>query len=293
MTFLTLGTVVMRHEASVIDRSTRLASDVLGRPSGPWRSRLYDIIFESDTRAGRMFDVALMLVIVSSVLVVMLDSVKPLANRYEDIFNALEWMFTALFTLEYVLRITCVRRPMAYAGSFFGIVDLLAVMPTYVATFYPDLAVLIDIRVLRLLRVFRVLKLGEYMEEFRFLAQAFGDSRRKILVFLSAVLAAVLISGTIMYVVEGPQNGFTNIPVSVYWAVTTMTTVGFGDLAPHTAFGRLVATVMMLIGWGVLAVPTGIVTAEMTARHARHVWGERSCPHCGKTPTTPLHGAPR
>jgi voltage-gated potassium channel len=199
------------------------------------------------------------------------------------VFNALEWLFTALFTLEYVLRISCVRRPIAYARSFFGIVDLLAVMPTYVAAFYPDLAVLIDVRVLRLLRMFRVLKLGEYMEEFHFLAQAFGDSRRKILVFLSAVIAAVLISGTVMYVVEGPHNGFTSIPVSVYWAVTTMTTVGFGDIAPHTPFGRFVATIMMLIGWGVLAVPTGIVTAEMTARHARRVWGERSCPHCGRT----------
>ena len=273
----------MQREATAVDSSATSAFQVLGRPSGPWRGRLYDIIFESDTRAGRIFDVALMLVILSSILVVMLDSVKSLANRYGDLFDALEWMFTGLFTLEYVLRISCVRRPIAYARSFLGIVDLLAVMPTYVATFYPDLAFLIDVRVLRLLRVFRVLKLGEYMTEFQFLAQAFGDSRRKILIFLSAVIAAVLISGTIMYVVEGPQNGFTNIPVSVYWAVTTMTTVGFGDLAPHTPFGRFIATIMMLIGWGVLAVPTGIVTAEMTARHARDVWGERACPHCGRT----------
>lgn len=277
----------MQHEATIVDPRAHAGFRTLGRPSGPWRARLYDIIFESDTRAGRIFDVALMLVIVASIVVVMLDSVSSLANRHGAVFDALEWMFTALFTLEYVLRISCVRRPFAYAFSFFGIVDLLAVMPTYIATFYPDLAFLIDVRVLRLLRVFRVLKLGEYMDEFQFLARAFGDSRRKILVFLSAVVAAVLISGTIMYVVEGPQNGFTNIPVSVYWAVTTMTTVGFGDVTPHTALGRFLATIMMLIGWGVLAVPTGIVTAEMTTRHARHMWGDRPCPHCGRTINTP------
>lgn len=254
----------------------------LGRPSGPWRGRLYDIIFESDTKAGRAFDLALMLVILLSVLVVMLDSVGPLARRYGTLFDALEWFFTALFTLEYVLRLSCVRRPFAYAMSFFGIVDLLAVLPTYIATFFPEFALLIDVRVLRLLRIFRVLKLGEYMEEFHFLAQAFADSRRKIMVFLSAVLTAVLISGTLMYVVEGPENGFTSIPSSLYWAVTTMTTVGFGDIVPHTQLGRLLASMMMLLGWGVLAVPTGIVTAEMTRRQARHDVSEHACPHCGE-----------
>jgi voltage-gated potassium channel len=243
---------------------------------------LYDIIFESDTRAGRIFDLALMLIILSSILVVMLDSVGPLTRRYGALFYGLEWFFTVLFTLEYVLRLSCVRRPFAYALSFFGIVDLLSVVPTYIAVFYPDLALLIDVRVLRLLRIFRVLKLGEYMEEFQFLAQAFGDSWRKILVFLSAVLTAVLISGTVMYVVEGPANGFTSIPISIYWAVTTMTTVGFGDITPHTSLGRLTASLMMLLGWGVLAVPTGIVTAEMTARHTRRRWPREACPHCGQ-----------
>lgn len=160
-------------------------------------------------------------------------------------------------------------------------VDLLAILPTYVAAFVPELALLIDVRVLRLLRIFRVLKLGAYMDEFRFLAQAFADSWRKILVFLSAVLTAVLVSGTVMYVVEGPENGFDSIPMSVYWAVTTMTTVGFGDIVPHTAVGRLMANIMMLLGWGVLAVPTGIVTAEMTMHHQRRVWPQRTCPNCG------------
>ena len=258
------------------------ASSKLGRPSGAWRGRLYDVIFESDTRAGRAFDLALMLLIVSSVVIVMLDSVAPLARRYGTLFDALEWLFTVLFTIEYVLRLSCVRRPFVYARSFFGIVDLLAVLPTYIAAFMPGLALLIDVRVLRLLRIFRVLKLGAYMEEFQFLVQAFADSRRKILVFLSAVLTAVLVSGTLMYVVEGPANGFTSIPASVYWAVTTMTTVGFGDITPHTPVGRLLASIMMLLGWGVLAVPTGIVTAEMTMRHARRDSSQRLCPHCGE-----------
>lgn len=266
--------------ASTVPAAAPIARE-FGRPPGAWRGRLYDIIFESDTRAGRTFDLGLMLLIMSSVIVVMLDSVAPLTRSYGTLFNWLEWIFTGLFTLEYILRLSCVRRPFAYATSFFGVVDLLAVLPTYVAAFVPELALLIDVRVLRLLRIFRVLKLGAYMDEFRFLAQAFADSWRKILVFLSAVLTAVLVSGTVMYVVEGPQNGFTSIPMSVYWAVTTMTTVGFGDIVPHTAVGRLMASIMMLLGWGVLAVPTGIVTAEMTMRHQRRDWQQRICPNCG------------
>jgi len=266
--------------STAVPSAVPMASE-FGRPSGAWRGRLHDIIFESDTRAGRTFDLGLMLLIMLSVIVVMLDSVDPLTRSYGTVFNWLEWTFTGLFTLEYVLRLSCVRRPLAYASSFFGIVDLLAILPTYVAAFFPELALLIDVRVLRLLRIFRVLKLGPYMDEFRFLARAFSDSWRKILVFLSAVLTAVLVSGTVMYVVEGPQNGFTNIPTSVYWAVTTMTTVGFGDIVPQTAVGRLMASIMMLLGWGVLAVPTGIVTAEMTMHHQRRDWGQRMCPNCG------------
>ncbi len=251
-----------------------------GCPDEPWRARLYVIIFESDTPAGIAFDVGLLIVILASVLVVMLDSVQGIAARHGELFARLEWGFTALFTVEYVLRLACVRRPLAYATSFFGIVDLVAVLPTYVAFFMPELGALIDVRVLRLLRVFRVLKLGAYMEEFSFLAQAFADSRRKIMVFLSAVVTALLVGGTVMYVVEGPENGFTSIPTSVYWAVTTMTTVGFGDITPHTTLGRLVAGLMMLLGWGVLAVPTGIVTAEMTVRRSVGSLG-RKCDACG------------
>jgi voltage-gated potassium channel len=252
-----------------------------GRPADGWRRRAYDVVFRNDSPAGRAFDVALMVVILASVLVVMLDSVPWIAARYRGIFHALEWIFTAFFTIEYVVRLACVRRPLAYARSFFGIVDLLAVLPTYISTFVPELAALIDVRVLRLLRVFRVLKLGQYLDEFQFLAQAFADSRRKILVFLTAVFVAVVVGGTVMYVVEGPQNGFSSIPISVYWAVTTMTTVGFGDITPKTDFGRLVASFMMLLGWGVLAVPTGIVTAEMTARRTSRLVLRRVCPGCG------------
>ena len=252
-----------------------------GRPAGGWRRRAHDIVFRNDSPAGRAFDVALMIVILASVLVVMLDSVPWIAARYRGVFHALEWIFTAFFTIEYVVRLACVRRPLAYARSFFGIVDLLAVLPTYISTFVPELAALIDVRVLRLLRVFRVLKLGQYLDEFQFLAQAFADSRRKILVFLTAVFVAVVVGGTVMYVVEGPQNGFSSIPISVYWAVTTMTTVGFGDITPKTDFGRLVASFMMLLGWGVLAVPTGIVTAEMTARRTSRLVLRRICPGCG------------
>jgi len=252
-----------------------------GRPPGGWRRRAHDVVFRNDSPAGRAFDVALMIVILASVLVVMLDSVPWIAARYRGVFHALEWIFTAFFTIEYVVRLACVRRPLAYARSFFGIVDLLAVLPTYISTFVPELAALIDVRVLRLLRVFRVLKLGQYLDEFQFLAQAFADSRRKILVFLTAVFVAVVVGGTVMYVVEGPQNGFSSIPISVYWAVTTMTTVGFGDITPKTDFGRLIASFMMLLGWGVLAVPTGIVTAEMTARRTSRLVLRRICPGCG------------
>ena len=252
-----------------------------GRPSAGWRRRAHDVVFRNDSPAGRAFDVALMVVILASVLVVMLDSVPWIAARHRGVFHALEWSFTTFFTIEYVVRLACVRRPLAYARSFFGIVDLLAVLPTYISTFVPELGALIDVRVLRLLRVFRVLKLGQYLDEFQFLAQAFADSRRKILVFLTAVFVAVVVGGTVMYVVEGPQNGFSSIPISVYWAVTTMTTVGFGDITPKTDFGRLIASFMMLLGWGVLAVPTGIVTAEMTARRTSRLVLRRICPGCG------------
>jgi voltage-gated potassium channel len=258
-----------------------LEARLYGRPSGGWRHRWFGVIFESDTPAGRRFDLALLAVISASVLVVMLESVRPLAARHAGPLFVLEWAFTLLFTLEYLARLACVRRPLRYAASFFGLVDLAAVLPMYVAAFVPGLHVLIDVRILRLLRAFRILKLTEYVREYSSLGAALHASRRKIFVFLSVVAMVVVILGTVMYVVEGPEHGFTNIPVSIYWAITTMTTVGFGDIAPRTTVGRAVASVVMLLGWGILAVPTGIVTAEMTTRRLSDVEASRRCQTCG------------
>ncbi len=251
-----------------------------GRPVTGWRLRLYIIIFEADTQAGRRFDVALIAAILASVTVVVLDSVAEIHARHATLFTALEWGFTLLFTLEYLARLACVRRPLAYARSAFGVIDLLAVLPTYLAMLVPGVSALLDVRVLRLLRVFRIFKLGAYVSEFSALAQALAASRRKILVFLSFVLLVVLVMGTLMYVVEGPAHGFTSIPVSVYWAITTMTTVGFGDITPHTDLGRVIASAMMLLGWGTLAVPTGIVSAEFTALRLPREPTTRTCHEC-------------
>lgn len=249
-----------------------------------WRQRLYRVIWASDTPAGRLFDKVVLVAILVSVAVVMADSVQGWQTRFRTTFIATEWFFTILFTLEYLARLLTVDRPLRYARSFFGIVDLLAVLPTYLALFVPELHALIDVRVLRLLRIFRIFRLTEYIAEYQVMGEALLASRRKILVFLSAVLMIVLVIGTVMYVVEGPGNGFRDIPTSVYWAITTMTTVGFGDIVPKTDFGRFIASVMMLIGWGTLAVPTGIVTAEMTMRrHARAPVVPCSCEGCGAT----------
>ena len=250
------------------------------RPESGWQRRLYIIIFEADTRAGRAFDLALLALILISVMVVMLDSVATLNARWGDHLMVLEWLFTALFSVEYILRLLCVRHPTHYARSTLGIIDLLAIAPTYLALFFPALSALIDVRVLRLLRIFRILKLGAYVSEFADLVNAVVATRRKIAVFLSFVLIVVVIIGTLMYVVEGPENGFTSVPVAVYWAITTLTTVGFGDISPKTDLGRLIASAMMLLGWGTLAVPTGIVGAEFVARRIAPEVTTRTCPEC-------------
>ena len=252
-----------------------------GVPAGGWRRKIFVVIFESDTRAGKLFDIILLCTIASSVLVVMLDSVASISSRYGRLFDVLEWGFTILFTIEYVARLSCVRRPARYATSFFGIVDLASVLPTYLALFFPGLHSLIDIRLLRLLRVFRILKLTEYVREYRNLGAALRASRRKISVFIGTVFLAVVLIGTVMYLVEGPASGFTSIPMSVYWAITTVTTVGFGDITPQTDLGRAIASFSMLLGWGILAVPTGIVTAEMTSQRWRDNVRVRHCPSCG------------
>jgi voltage-gated potassium channel len=255
-----------------------------GRPAAGWRRTFFVVIFESDTRAGKAFDVALLVAIAASVAVVMADSVPALGGRYPLLFDVLEWAFTLAFTAEYAARLACVERPARYARSFFGLVDLIAILPTYLAFFFPALQVLMDVRLLRLLRAFRILKLTAYVREYRALGAALRASRRKILVFIGTVAIVVLLLGTVMYVVEGPENGFTSIPVGVYWAISTMTTVGFGDIVPKTDLGRGIASFVMLLGWGILAVPTGIVTAEMTSRRLHEPAEiQRRCPSCAST----------
>ncbi len=250
--------------------SKGLAADsqiMWGGPDGGWRHRIYRLAFQSETPAGRLFDKFLVVAIITSVMVVILDSVDHIHARWSLEFALAEWAFTALFTVEYVLRLICQKRATRYAFSFFGIIDLLAVLPTYLALLFPAIYVLIDVRILRLLRVFRIFKLTAYISEYQTLLFALRSSSRKILVFLSAVVLIVVVMGSLMYVVEGPEHGFTSIPASIYWAITTMTTVGYGDITPETPLGRFVTALMMLLGWGTLAVPTGIVTSELALQH--------------------------
>ena len=244
------------------------------------RARLHEVIFEADTPAGRAFDLLLLVAIVSSVIVVALESVASMRARAGPELRALEWGFTLLFTVEYLLRLFSVRRPVRYAVSAFGVIDLLAILPTYLSLVLPGAQSLLVVRLLRLLRIFRVLKLAEYLRESRVLAQAMRASGRKIAVFLLVVVTIVVIVGSLMYVIEGEEHGFTSIPISIYWAVVTLTTVGYGDLAPATTLGRMLAVVLMLTGYGIIAVPTGIVTVELTRAHAQPVSGQ-ACPGCG------------
>lgn len=249
-------------------------------PTG-WRRRLYDVVFLSDTRAGRLFDLVLIVAILASVGVVMLDSVQSLHDRHADAFLAAEWFFTALFTGEYLLRLAIVRRPLRYATSFFGVVDLLAVVPTYISLLVPGAHVLLVVRILRVLRIFRILKLAEYLSEASQLSQALHASRRKIAVFIFTVLVVVTVAGALMYLVEGGQNGFDSIPRSIYWAVVTLTTVGYGDISPATPLGQALALVIMVLGYGIIAVPTGIVTVELNRASAAAA--ASVCPACGLT----------
>ncbi len=248
-------------------------------PSGSWRNALYKIIFEADTPTGKHFDLILIWSIVLSVLAVMLDSVSAIRDRLGMQLYAVEWFFTILFTVEYVLRLVCVNQPLRYAASFFGMVDLLSIVPTYLSLFIPGSQYLLVIRVLRVLRVFRVLKLAHYLGEAKVLMQALRASRRKITVFLFTVLTIVIIVGSLMYIVEGAENGFTSIPRSIYWAIVTLTTVGYGDISPQTAVGQALASVIMIMGYGIIAVPTGIVTVEISRAEQKRVTA-RTCPEC-------------
>ncbi|MCA8941809.1 MAG: ion transporter [Planctomycetes bacterium] len=244
------------------------------------RKRLYEVIFEADTPAGKAFDVALLIAIVTSVLALMLESVAEINAHYGPTLRAIEWAFTVLFTLEYVLRLACVQRPARYALSFFGIIDLLAVLPTYASLLVPGSHALATVRIFRVVRVFRVLKLARFIGESHALMRALRASFHKITVFLVVVISLVVVTGSLMYYIEGPDNrGFTDIPTSVYWAIVTVTTVGFGDITPQSPLGRGIASLLMIAGYGIIAVPTGIFAAEFARLPAPSV-STQVCPSC-------------
>jgi len=244
-----------------------------------WRLKIHEIIFEADTRMGKLFDIILIISIVLSIIIVMIDIISAINKQYGDTLFILEWIFTILFTIEYFLRLFTVGRPLKYALSFFGIVDLLAILPTYFSLLLPGSQYFLVIRIFRLLRVFRVLKLVQYVGEARLLVQAMKASKRKIIVFIFTVLTIVVIFGSLMYVIEGSANGFTSIPRSIYWAIVTLTTVGYGDVSPATPIGQALAAIIMILGYGIIAVPTGIVTAEMTMAAGKPV-STQACTEC-------------
>jgi voltage-gated potassium channel len=247
-------------------------------PRAAWRDRLEEIVFGVDTWAGRAFDVVLLILILLSITIVMLESVPALRREYAVTLRIIEWAFTGLFTVEYLCRLVCTRDPLRYAFSFLGIVDLLAVVPAYLSLTLSGAQSLAVVRALRLLRAFRVLKLAHYVGEAQTLMRALRASRPKITVFLVTVLIVVVIVGALMYVIEGEEGGFTSIPMSMYWAIVTLTTVGYGDLAPKTALGRMLASLLMILGYGIIAVPTGIVSAELV--RAGIGAAARLCPKC-------------
>jgi voltage-gated potassium channel len=242
------------------------------------KDKLYEIIFEADTRAGKLFDVALIFLILTSILLVMLDSMQTISDQYRHILRISEWIITLTFTVEYLLRIYIVHKPWRYITSFYGIIDLLAIIPTYLGLIVAGGQGLIVIRAIRLLRVFRILKLTRYTRAGRFLVVAMVRSREKIFIFLFFVLTLVVIFGTIMYIVEGPEHGFTSIPTSIYWAIVTLTTVGYGDISPSTGFGQFLASLIMITGYAIIAVPTGIVTSEMLS--AKITSNTQVCSNC-------------
>lgn len=244
------------------------------------RTWLYQVIFKHNTREGRLFDVALIWAVMLSVVVVILESVTSIRARFHDLLLIAEWVFTIVFTIEYGLRLYSARRRWRYALSFFGIIDLIAILPTYLSLLIPGTQTLVVVRIFRTLRVFRVLKLSEYRAEAKALRKALGASTPKIVVFLGSVLSVVVIAGAIMYLIEGPEHGFADIPRSMYWAVVTMTTVGYGDIAPQTTLGRGIASFIMILGYGIIAVPTGIVSAELTRKPKKNKPRTPSCERC-------------
>jgi len=253
-----------------------------GRQLSPWRENLNTLIFGVETRAGKLFDIILIISISISVLVVMLSSVEAFYNQYTALLFYIEWAFTLLFTLEYIFRLIAVRQPKLYVRSFFGVIDLLSILPSYLGLLLPGVKYLLIIRILRLLRIFRIFKLAEYIEEAEVLMAAMRSSWHKILVFLYVVLTLAIIFGSLLYVVEGSAAGFTSIPKSVYWAIVTLTTVGYGDIAPQTPLGQIIASSIMIMGYGILAVPTGIYSAELIKHYQTDKLVNHACPNCGQ-----------
>ena len=265
------------------------------------RERVRRIIFESDTREGRLFDVALIGCILLSVATVVLDTSVPIPGDFDTLFYVLEWLFTVLFTVEYGLRLWSIERPLRYATSFYGLVDLLCILPTYVSVLVPGSEHLLVIRVLRLLRVFRIFRLTRFVSEANLLVTALRESRRKITVFLATVMTLIMVAGSLMYVIEGPENGYTSIPTSMYWAIVTVTTVGYGDISPKTGLGRLIASALMITGYAILAVPTGVFSVELSQAMRRretarvclscaaegHTHNASYCWNCGQALTLP------
>ncbi|MDZ5601653.1 ion transporter [Pseudomonas sp. RP23018S] len=251
------------------------------RESPTLRQRLYTIVFQNDTPAGRRFDKLLLLIILASLVTVILDSIGEVHRNYSGLLAGIEWGFTAIFLLEYLTRLYCSPKPLRYAFSFYGLVDLLAIVPGIIALYYSDAQYLMIIRVIRMLRIFRVLKLSPYLSQADYLLKALRGSKQKIIVFLLSVSTLVTVFGTLMYVIEGPEHGFTSIPKGIYWAVVTLTTVGFGDIVPQTPLGQVLSSLVMITGYSIIAVPTGIFTAEL-ANAMRGEQLQQDCPRCAK-----------
>ena len=247
-----------------------------------WKHRLHEIVYEADTPAGKRFDLILFILILLSVVLVMLESVASIHTRYEVELNIMEWVITGLFSIEYIIRLIAIKKPLSYVFSFYGIIDLLSTIPKYISLFFVGSESLIALRALRLLRIFRILKLTPYIGESNTLLKALKASRAKILVFIFGVVILCIIFGTLMYLIESESSGFTSIPRSIYWCIVTLTTVGYGDIAPQTSLGQFLASIIMILGYGIIAVPTGIVTAEMSKKSSVDT-NTQACPYCMHT----------
>ena len=247
-----------------------------------WKHRLHEVIYEADTKEGKLFDVILLIAIIASIILVMLESIESFDAKYHNLLNISEWIITVLFSIEYILRIITIKKPLKYVFSFYGIIDFLSTIPKYLSFILVGSHHLAALRALRLLRVFRILKLGRYVGASNRLLLALKASRAKIAVFLFFVVIVCIILGTIMYMIEGEENGFTNIPKSIYWAIVTLTTVGYGDIAPQTPLGQLIASIIMILGYSIIAIPTGIVSAEITKTDHKLDTNTQACPNCLK-----------